>query len=250
MYTLPIATFLTGNLPDYPKLNINHLKSVNYLKSEVVLGFLEVKPGDIFRLLFLPALACRELSTGPPHRLAGLDLHGGARRGARKLLSGRRLLGDLLDQSAHPLLLLLLGHGQQQQVLGRGNVVVHWRGENIINILFCFFKRYPVWSCIDYNEHKLFPTFAWGDDLLLLVHVVLVALDVAAPTLQGRRRLEHVPQRLGARLTVGGEVVERGDELVAFVADVAGLLPDGQWVHGKLGLLLALAFVSVKNLER
>lgn len=93
-------------------------------------------------------------------------------------------------------------------------------------------------------------TFARRDDLLLLVHVVLVALDVAAPALQGRRRLEHVPQWLGACLTVGGEVVQRGDELVALVADVAGLLSDGQRLHGKLRLLFALSLVGVKNLER
>lgn len=93
------------------------------------------------------------------------------------------------------------------------------------------------------------PTFARRDDLLLLVHVVLVALDVAAPALQGGRRLEHVPQRLGARLAVGGKVVERGDELVALVADVAGLLPDGQRLHGKLRLLFALAFVGIENLD-
>lgn len=92
-------------------------------------------------------------------------------------------------------------------------------------------------------------TFAWSDDLLLLVHVVLVALDVAAPALQSRRRLEHVPQWLGARLTVGGEVVERGNELVALMADVAGLLSNGQWLHGKLRLLFALALIGIKNLE-
>lgn len=92
-------------------------------------------------------------------------------------------------------------------------------------------------------------TFARCDDLLLLVHVVFVALDVAAPALQGRRWLEHVPQWLGARLTVGGEVVERGDELVALMADVAGLLSDGQRLHGKLRLLFALSLIGVKNLE-
>lgn len=79
--------------------------------------------------------------------------------------------------------------------------------------------------------------------------MVLVALDVAAPALQSRRRLEHVPQRLGARLAVGGEMVERGDELMALVADVAGFLPDGQGLHRKLGLLFALAFIGIKNLE-
>ena len=57
--------------------------------------------------------------------------------------------------------------------------------------------------------------------------MVFVALDVASPALQRRRRLEHVPQGLGAGLAGGGEVVEGGDELVTFVADVAGLLPDG-----------------------
>lgn len=93
------------------------------------------------------------------------------------------------------------------------------------------------------------PTFAWSNDLLLLVHVVLVALDVAAPALQGRRRLEHVPQRLGACLTVGGEVVERGDELMALVADVARLLSNGQRLR-KLWLLFALALVGIKDLER
>lgn len=88
-------------------------------------------------------------------------------------------------------------------------------------------------------------TFARDDDVLLLVHVVLVAFDVAAPALESGGRLEHVPQRLGARLAVGGEVVERGDELVALVADVAGLLPD---LHRELGLLFTLALVGVEDL--
>lgn len=79
--------------------------------------------------------------------------------------------------------------------------------------------------------------------------MVLVALDVAAPALESGRRLEHVPQRLGARLAVGGEVVQRGDELVALVADVAGLLSDGQRLHGKLWLLFALALIGIKDLE-
>lgn len=76
--------------------------------------------------------------------------------------------------------------------------------------------------------------------------MVLVTLDVAAPALQGGRRLEHVPQRLGARLAVAGEVVERGDELMALVADVAGLLPD---LYRELGLLFALALVGVEDLS-
>lgn len=97
------------------------------------------KTGDVILFFsFLPALAGGELSTGSPHRLAGLDLHRGARRGACKLLGRRGFLGDLLDQSAHPLLLLLLGHGQQQQVLGRGYVIVHWKRQ-----CFGFFKVVP-----------------------------------------------------------------------------------------------------------
>lgn len=79
--------------------------------------------------------------------------------------------------------------------------------------------------------------------------MVLVALYVAAPALQSRRWLEHVPQWLGACLTVGGEVVECGDKLVALVADVAGLLSNGQWLHRKFWFLLAFAFIGIKNLE-
>lgn len=75
----------------------------------------------------VPALAGWELSTGPPHGLARLDLRRCPGRGACKLLGWRRLLGDLLHQPAHPLLLLLLGYGQQQEVLGRRYVIVHWR---------------------------------------------------------------------------------------------------------------------------
>lgn len=79
--------------------------------------------------------------------------------------------------------------------------------------------------------------------------MVLVAFNVAASALQSRRGLEHVPQWLGAGLTVGGEVVEGGDKLVAFVTDVAGLLSDGQRLHWELRLLFALAFIGVKNLR-
>lgn len=108
-----------------------------------------------------------------------------------------------------------------------------------------WYSNEPVnWHRPDAHEHKT-PTFAWSNDLLLLIHVVLVALDVAAPALQSRWRLEHVPQRFGAGLTVGGEMVEGGDKLVTFVADVAGLLTDGL---RKLWFLFALAFVCIKNL--
>lgn len=50
-------------------------------------------------------------------------------------------------------------------------------------------------------------TFARSNNVLLFVEVVLVALDVAAATLKGRRRLEDVPQRLGTGLAVGREVI-------------------------------------------
>lgn len=91
-------------------------------------------------------------------------------------------------------------------------------------------------------------TFAWSDDVFLLVHVVFVAFDVAAPTFQGGGGFEHVPQGFGAGLTAGGEMVKRGDELVALVADVSRLLPDRQRLHRELGLFFALPFVGVKNL--
>ena len=95
-----------------------------------------------------------------------------------------------------------------------------------------------------------FPTSAGCDDLLFLVHVVLVALDVAASALQGGRWLEHVPQRLGAGLAVGGEMVECGNELVALVADVAGLLSNGKRLNWKLWLLLAFSLVGIQDLYR
>lgn len=76
--------------------------------------------------------------------------------------------------------------------------------------------------------------------------MVLVALDVAAPALESWRRLEHVPQGLGAGLAVGGEVVKRGDELVTLVADV-GLLAYGQRLQ--LLLPLALSFIGIQDLR-
>ena len=90
-------------------------------------------------------------------------------------------------------------------------------------------------------------TFARGDDVLLLVQVVFVALYVAAAALQGRRRLEDVPQRLGARLAVGGEVVEGGDELVALVGQAVGLVALGYALH--ICLLPALALIGIQDLE-
>lgn len=89
-------------------------------------------------------------------------------------------------------------------------------------------------------------TFARGDDVLLLVQVVLVALDVAAATLQRRRRLEDVPQWLGTGLAVGGKVVERGDELVPFVGETVGFVALRHRLH--VGLLPAFSLVGIQNL--
>lgn len=89
-------------------------------------------------------------------------------------------------------------------------------------------------------------TFARGDHVLLLVQVVFVALDVAAATLQGWRRLEDVPQRLGAGLAVGGKVVQCGDELVAFVWETVGFVPLRNRLHVRL--LPAFSLVGIQNL--
>lgn len=89
-------------------------------------------------------------------------------------------------------------------------------------------------------------TFARGDDVLLLVQVVLVALDVTAAALQRRRRLEDMPQRLGAGLAVGGKVVERGDELVAFVRQTVCFVSLRHRLH--VGLLPAFSLVGIQNL--
>lgn len=90
-------------------------------------------------------------------------------------------------------------------------------------------------------------TFARSNNVLLFVEVVLVALDVAAATLQGRRRLEDVPQRLGTGLTVGGEVIQRGDELVAFVWETVGFVALRDRLHVRL--LPALSLVGIQNLN-
>lgn len=89
-------------------------------------------------------------------------------------------------------------------------------------------------------------TFAGGDDVLLFVQVVLVALDVAAATLQRWGRLKDVPQRLGAGLAVGGKVVERRDELVAFVWKTVGFVALRHRLH--VGLLPAFSLVGIQNL--
>lgn len=74
-----------------------------------------------------------------------------------------------------------------------------------------------------------------------------MALDMAASTLQGGRGLEDVPQRLGAGLAAGGEVVQRGDELVALVGQTVGLVPLRRRLH--LRLLPALSLVGVQDLH-
>lgn len=77
-----------------------------------------------------------------------------------------------------------------------------------------------------------------------------MALGVAAAALEGGRRLEDVPQRPGAGLAAGREVVEREDELVALVADVGGAVAERRGLHYDLLLPLALTFVGVQDLER
>lgn len=73
-----------------------------------------------------------------------------------------------------------------------------------------------------------------------------MALDMATPTLQGRRWLEDMPQRLGARLAVGREVIQCGDELMAFVWEtVLVALRDRLHVH----LLPAFSLVGIQNLN-
>lgn len=74
-----------------------------------------------------------------------------------------------------------------------------------------------------------------------------MALGVAAAALEGRRRLEHVPQRPSARLTAGREVVQGEDELVTLVADVGGTVPFR--LRYDLRFALDLAFIGIQDLE-
>lgn len=90
-------------------------------------------------------------------------------------------------------------------------------------------------------------TFARSNNILLFVEVVLVALDMAAATLQGWRRPEDVPQRLGAGLTVGREMIQRGDELVAFVWETVGLVALRDRLH--VSLFPALPLIGIENLS-
>lgn len=74
-----------------------------------------------------------------------------------------------------------------------------------------------------------------------------MALDMAAPALQGRRWLEDMPQRLGASLAVGREVIQCGDELMAFVWETVGLVALRNRLHVRL--LPALSLVGIQNLN-
>lgn len=74
-----------------------------------------------------------------------------------------------------------------------------------------------------------------------------MALDVAAATLKGWRWLEDVPQRFGTGLTVGREVIQRGDEFVAFVWETVGLVALRDRLH--VSLLPALPLVGIQNLN-
>lgn len=75
-----------------------------------------------------------------------------------------------------------------------------------------------------------------------------MALLVAAAALEGRRRLEDVPERLGAAVAVGREVIQRGDELVAFVWETVGFvsLRDGL---NDVRVFPALSLVGVQDLN-
>lgn len=77
--------------------------------------------------------------------------------------------------------------------------------------------------------------------------MVLVALDVATAALQGWRGLEHMPQWFGASLAVRREMVEGGDELVAFVGQAVGLITLRDTLHVRF--LPTLTFISIKDLK-
>lgn len=181
-----------------------------------------------------------------PRRLgssAGLDLDGSAVRHVRGVFGGRSrgesgrgsglefrteglsglrwaqwgvLPRDAFEEVTDPTLLLLLRVSQQQQLFGRGHVVVHLARHN----------------------HFLFS-----------VQMVLMALDMAASALERGRRFEDVPQRTGTGLAARREVVQSGDELVALVVDVRQTLAVRHRLHRRLLITFALTFVGVQDLE-
>lgn len=91
-------------------------------------------------------------------------------------------------------------------------------------------------------------TLAGHDNFLLFVQVVFVALGVAAAALEGRWRLENVPQGPSAGLTAGGEVVESEDELVALVADVGRTVTVWRGLHHDFLVTFDLSFIGVQDL--
>lgn len=56
-----------------------------------------------------------------------------------------------------------------------------------------------------------------------------------------------MPQRLGTGLAVGRKVIQRGDELVAFVWEAVCFVPLKDWLHVRL--LPALSLIGIKNLQ-
>lgn len=56
-----------------------------------------------------------------------------------------------------------------------------------------------------------------------------------------------MPQRLGTGLTVGRKVIQRGDELVAFVWETVCFVALKDWLHVRL--LPALSLIGIKNLQ-
>lgn len=56
-----------------------------------------------------------------------------------------------------------------------------------------------------------------------------------------------MPQRLGTRLAVGRKVIQRGDELVAFVWETVCFVALKDWLHVRL--LPALSLVGIKDLQ-
>lgn len=56
-----------------------------------------------------------------------------------------------------------------------------------------------------------------------------------------------MPQRLGTGLAVGRKVIQRGDELVAFVWETVCFVALKDWLHVRL--LPALSLIGIKNLQ-
>lgn len=115
-------------------------------------------------------------------------------------------------------------------------------------VFFNLLDMYPEMYCILHVNAG--NTFAGSNNFFFFVHVVFVALSVAAAALQGRRRLEDVPEWPRAGLTAGREVIQSRDELVALVADVGGTLPKWQRLSRKLLVTFNFSFISIQDLEK